>query len=36
LHKICEMPLAQTMASLTMLEIQGLVQKRTDGRYELA
>jgi len=36
LHKLCEMPLAQTMASLTMLEIQGLVQKRTDGRYELA
>ena len=36
LHKICAMPLAQTMASLTMLEIQGLVQKRTDGRYELA
>jgi DNA processing protein len=36
LHIICEMPLAQIMASLTMLEIQGLVQKRTDGRYELA
>jgi len=34
LHILTKLPLSQIMSSLTMLEIRGIVAKRTDGLYE--
>ena len=33
-HQVTQLALPQIMSTLTMLEIQGLIQKRTDGSYE--
>jgi len=33
-HQVTQLALPQVMSTLTMLEIRGLIQKRTDGSYE--
>ena len=33
-HQVTQLTLPQVMSTLTMLEIRGLIQKRTDGSYE--